>query len=310
MSDVLYSTIREIAEAAAEELAAQGIPAEVNAVSRENGQQFVGISVGEGNVRPFVYVSNRDSVKSAVRRAADVMGKARNLAVLECACTRDYLQAKDDLSLYVLNYGRNKEFLEENYLVYRRFLDLAVGVKLRLGKLDEGAPGECTASTKVSSWLCDFWGVPEDDIFNAAFENLRKDMTFGSTEELMKEAFKRESLKAFGFAPSDEELDSMFAVPEGVPRMYYMREKSGVDGAAFLADTASLQKAQDRLGAEGIYILPSSRNEILIIPWSEELSPFQLQEMVSEVNRTELAESEFLSDSVYLFKNGQVRIIA
>lgn len=70
MSDDYYSTIREIAEAAAEELAAQGIPAEVNAVSRENGQQFVGISVGEGNVRPFVYVSNRDSVKSAVRRAA------------------------------------------------------------------------------------------------------------------------------------------------------------------------------------------------------------------------------------------------
>lgn len=59
-----------------------------------------------------------------------------------------------------------------------------------------------------------------------------------------------------------------------------------------------------------MYILPSSRGELIVVPNIIGTNGFDLQNMVADVNRTVLKVSDFLSDSVYLYRGGQVKITA
>ena len=47
------------------------------------------------------------------------------------------------------------------------------------------------------------------------------------------------------------------------------------------------------------YVIPSSVHECLLVPENSRVSPEELCDMVSEVNRTVVSEDEVLSDSVY-----------
>ena len=47
------------------------------------------------------------------------------------------------------------------------------------------------------------------------------------------------------------------------------------------------------------FILPSSTHEVLILPDNGELNPKELLAMVKEVNRTEVAAEDVLSDHLY-----------
>lgn len=52
---------------------------------------------------------------------------------------------------------------------------------------------------------------------------------------------------------------------------------------------------------QGCYLLPSSLHEMIIVPKEMSVSPKELGEMVREVNQTEVARDEILSDRVYEF---------
>ena len=47
------------------------------------------------------------------------------------------------------------------------------------------------------------------------------------------------------------------------------------------------------------FVLPSSVHEVLIMPKSEDMDPKELRNMVQDVNATQVAEGEILSDQVY-----------
>ena len=47
------------------------------------------------------------------------------------------------------------------------------------------------------------------------------------------------------------------------------------------------------------FVLPSSVHEVLIMPKSEDMDPKELRNMVQNVNVTQVAEGEILSDQVY-----------
>lgn len=73
-------------------------------------------------------------------------------------------------------------------------------------------------------------------------------------------------------------------------------------GAAVMGCMDDLKEAKDVLG-EGYYILPSSVHEVLLIPDScfGDLTPESMQEMVKEVNESDVLPGEVLSNSVYHF---------
>lgn len=77
-------------------------------------------------------------------------------------------------------------------------------------------------------------------------------------------------------------------------------------GATAITSKAVLDLACDKLGAETIYILPSSIHECLAVSMGD---PDELRQMVCEVNNTKLKPQERLSYNVYKYeRDGELEI--
>ena len=68
-----------------------------------------------------------------------------------------------------------------------------------------------------------------------------------------------------------------------------------------------LKDIADRMKSD-LYILPSSVHEVLLIPASDRTAASDLTDMVRDVNTTQLAQEEILSDHVYYFSRTANRI--
>ena len=68
-----------------------------------------------------------------------------------------------------------------------------------------------------------------------------------------------------------------------------------------------LEKVGQKLG-ENYYMLPSSIHEVIVVPESNSPVKQDLEEMVREINETQVEEEEVLSDRVYNFSRKENRL--
>ena len=69
-----------------------------------------------------------------------------------------------------------------------------------------------------------------------------------------------------------------------------------------------LEKVGQKLG-ENYYILPSSIHEVIVVPESKSPVKQDLEEMVREINETQVEEEEILSYRAYYFSRKENRLI-
>ena len=81
-------------------------------------------------------------------------------------------------------------------------------------------------------------------------------------------------------------------------QMYVATTPDKIHGAGVLAYQDFMDQAAERAGGD-FFILPSSIHEILIVPDDGNATLSQLQDMVREVNATQVAPEEKLTDNVY-----------
>ena len=74
----------------------------------------------------------------------------------------------------------------------------------------------------------------------------------------------------------------------------------GIFGAAAMFYPHVLREAAMRVG-KSFFILPSSVHEVLLLPDHGEHDARELHEMVAAINRSEVAEQDVLTDSVYYY---------
>ena len=81
--------------------------------------------------------------------------------------------------------------------------------------------------------------------------------------------------------------------------MYVLTNKDNSFGAAAMLYTGMLEKAAEAIQEDRIFILPSSVHEVLLVPDRGDFTSEQLREMVTEINATQVAPDEVLTDNVY-----------
>ena len=81
-------------------------------------------------------------------------------------------------------------------------------------------------------------------------------------------------------------------------QMFVATVPDKIHGAGVIAYQDFMDQAAERAGGD-FFILPSSIHELLIIPDNGNMGFEQLQDMVREVNETQVAPEEKLTDSVY-----------
>lgn len=83
--------------------------------------------------------------------------------------------------------------------------------------------------------------------------------------------------------------------------MYVLSNKSRSYGAACIAYPHILEMIGGILRSD-YYVLPSSVHEVVIVPCCGNISAAELDEMIREINITQVDDEEVLSDHAYLYE--------
>lgn len=134
------------------------------------------------------------------------------------------------------------------------------------------------------------------------------------TYELMEEwGLTFEQLKDCGMtnlknAPYEFiDIGEMLLFPGARFGLYFLSNEHKVKGACEMINPVAIAEIQDRIGE--FYILPSSTDEVIILPKEEGVHPEDLGDLVRLVNEEELPLSEQLSGHVYEYIDGELRIV-
>lgn len=188
----------------------------------------------------------------------------------------------------ICNIENNKELLKDT--PYVQIHDLAVYAKIQL---------KDNLSVRVTENLQQKIGLDTKGLIDLAMENNRKlhPFSFQSLEEIL--AKENPGL----YAALHESGEPM------VP-LYVLTTENKSHGAVYMADPECMGSIARKFDG-GLYILPSSVHEVLILPKDQmwEMTPEDLCQMVREVNRTQVAPEERLADHAYLYQEGELQML-
>lgn len=189
----------------------------------------------------------------------------------------EYEQVKDRIVLKVINREKNEELLET--IPYWPFLDLAIVFYVLLDINEAGA-----ATMPVNLEHLKIWNVTEQELLKKAKEN--------AVRLLPAQIRTMSSIVAeiMGAAPKEEVEDFMFVLSNSLHCL----------GAVCIAYDEVLYLIGEQLG-ENYFVLPSSIHEVIIVPESASPGYSDLNEMIREINQTQVAEEEVLGDHAYYY---------
>lgn len=210
-----------------------------------------------------------------------IMNGLENMPVIDATELVNYETMKEKLSIEVISAEANAELLTK--VPHENMEDMAVVYRFVLESNEDGR-----ASILVTNDMIDRMGVTHEQLRADALENAPeiRPAVIQGMNEVMREIMGPEVFEMMGISEQTEEMMYVASVPD----------KNA--GAGVLAYQDFMDQAAERLGGD-FYILPSSINEILLVPDNGEQMADDLRDMVIQVNATEVRPDEKLSDNVY-----------
>lgn len=169
---------------------------------------------------------------------------------------------------------------------HREFLDLAVMYMVVVESSDSGC-----ASFLLRNGMLEAYGVTQEEIEEAAAKN-----TYNEGFEKLSMAQLMAQMTGCDMGLTEEDNP-----------MYVISNKNRQNGARAMMFTQMFEELAEKYDSD-IYILPSSIHEIIAIPAMAGMEENYLRNMVEEVNSTQVAEEERLSNSIYRFDRAEKRV--
>ena len=195
-------------------------------------------------------------------------------------------EAREHLYCTLINYEKNREVLKD--VPCERYHDLAIVPRWRVSE---------EASFLVRNDICRQLRLCPDELLEIAMSNTHNQ---GYQLSTMNEVLK--SLMPEGMM--DFADNAMFTGPD----MYVLTNPQRMDGAVIISDPIIMREVYEKIG-DLVYILPSSRHETILLKQSDCPDTAALQEMVSTINATEVAESDRLSNNIYAYDGRTVTMV-
>ena len=197
------------------------------------------------------------------------------------------------VSFRLISAGRNHEFLLQH--PHRQVLDLAMVYCVSV-PLGEGVQG----TAMIRHEYAERAGVTEEELHEAAVRNApliyppKLCRITDAIDELLTICTGKEAAEPFPQAD---------AVP-----LYVLSNTSGVYGAAAMLYDGVISGFAAEKNCD-LIILPSSVHEVILLPDEGLHRKEHLAQMVLEVNRTEVAAEEVLSDRIYRYDRNSDRLM-
>ena len=224
----------------------------------------------------------------------------------------DFEKARESLAFKLVHGDKNKEYLKQ--VPHRRLHNLAIVYYYTVQE-----PPFCgNAIIVIKKEHMKKWQVTPEVLHEAALSNMPAKFPFiiKNIEDVMRDLLKsglKEDLIHFreneneGDIFSDDWMnellgqmsDSFMLQGEKIP-MYVLTNKQKLQGAACMLYPGVLKSFGERMGQD-FYVLPSSVHEVILVPAVPGTEPEILRDIVSDINRTQVAPDEVLADSVYFY---------
>lgn len=205
----------------------------------------------------------------------------------------EFNQMKSKITFRIVNYEKNQILLRT--IPHIRILDLAVTFHCIVRLVEDGI-----GSIRITEEHRRAWKVELEDLWEIALENSRR--LFPAVIRPMEDVVM--DLMEHNHILEDEnslEFENEFSDHSS---MYVLTNQKGINGASCLLYPNVLEEFSNKLGCD-FYILPSSIHELILVPQAQALGKemrhtrVELENMVKEINETQVAEEEVLSNSVY-----------
>jgi hypothetical protein len=239
----------------------------------------------------------------------------------------DFAKVRNKIYYRLINYDMNKEMLKN--IPHIKFLDMAIVFFIMVSCREEGQAIACIKNENLSEWE-----ISMIELRNIAFNNtwrkyppvikkmedIVSDMIIDSILDDDDDSVGKDDRDTVDYVSEDtgygeysyEELQDM--IREEVEKikmdedmeMYVMTNTLKSNGAACITYPGIIREFAEKMKKD-IYIIPSSVHEVILIPgidWERE----EIDEIIREVNRTQLSPVEILSDHVYIYRRDKNQI--
>lgn len=229
------------------------------------------------------YLSSRDIEIECVK-AANLLIRGSEHGK-ELLTKLDPTNIKNNICFQLIPQEGNHDFLED--IPHRNILDLAICYRWVIDIDKRGY-----SSSVIDTKLMESMNFDEEELYKLSMDNTpRLFPTRLMTLEDMVDNYRYGRL-------IDEDLNEVDVSLEG-DTVLVLTNKSCVHGAGTMMYKGVLEDISNRFGT-GLYILPSSIDEILIVGDCR-FDPYRLLNIISEVNYQDLTPDKKLSDNLYHF---------
>ena len=267
----------------------------IHTAVKNNGKERKGITVSEKGIHisPTIYLEEYfqqfqegKPIEKIVEKILQLYEEVKCSHPCEESLLQNYEELKGKFACKLIHRGKNEKLL--NDIPYVPWMDLAIVVFVLLEVSPYG-----TATVLVRKEHLEIWGLTEAQLFDEAKKNtpILLPYQFCPMRKLLRE------ICPYAVDEGEEEEESL----------YVLSNKLRSFGAASMLYDGILEKVGQKLG-ENYYILPSSIHEVIVVPESKSPVKQDLEEMVREINKTQVEEEEVLSDRVYYFSRKENRL--
>lgn len=249
----------------------------------------------DSNISPTVYLKSyflqlqqHTPFSVIVRQIYDYYQNHRSIQSIDTSFFTCFDNISPHIVYKLIHLEKNKELLKE--VPWIPYLDLAIVFYCLLSK----SPNQ-NASILIRNEHLSYWNISVEDLLSLANRNtpFLLNSCCDSLADLLLPLLKQ--------LPDNEQKDTRnaFVASRDVP-MYVLTNQQRFLGACCILYDDVLKEIANRLECD-LYILPSSVHEVILIPATITESVAALSQMVYDINHSEVAEEDILSDHIYYY---------
>ena len=260
----------------------------INSVLKNNSTELDGLTIrreGE-SICPNIYLAqfyedyiDGRTLEDILSDIAKIRQKNSGPVDFDITAITDFDSVKDKISIKLINSEQNAEYLKGK--PHSEFADLSAIYYIDLGTDECGS-----MTTVISDYLLSQYGVSVEELHQTAIRNMASNARFCTMLEVLSEIMS-DNVPADAFCAADD-------------MMFVLSNKNKINGASMLLCPSVMDMIADKVGKD-YYLLPSSIHETLIVPGRPDMEVGSLASMVCEVNATQVAKEEQLSNHVYRY---------
>ncbi|GAA4655153.1 hypothetical protein GCM10023142_22910 [Anaerocolumna aminovalerica] len=284
-----------------------GFLVDINHVIKNNSIQLDGLIILKNGERitPNIYLNSYfesyqegESIEDIAAKIINIYEDTMEEGEREALCIQFELnEMKSSIIFRLVNYDKNIKLLNE--IPHIRFLDLAITFHC-LVKDNENGIG----TIRITNEHIKNWNTTLEDITELATINtpVLLPASVRSMNEVIIDILNKEMEHNSENIDVENEIKEVFdqMKQDTMTDMYVLSNAKGINGASCLLYPDVVKELSDQLNTD-FYILPSSIHEIILVKNKDKIDKNVLREMVIDVNYTQVAEDEILSNNIYFY---------